>query len=82
MADLIALPEEWWPAFKRGFTLILVVMPIPMGFAVLRYFEAATAMRDVGVASLIVLIGATIGGLGFALPALVRGFFYRWLRRQ
>ncbi len=82
MADLIPLPEEWWPAFKRGFTLILVFMPIPMGFAVLRDFEVATALSDIAVAGLIVLIGATIGGLSFALPALARAFLYRWLRRQ
>lgn len=82
MSDLITLPEEWWPAFKRGFTLVLVLMPIPMGFAVLRDFERATIMRDVAVAGLIILICAIIGGLVFTLPALLRGFIYRWLRRQ
>lgn len=82
MSDLIALPEEWWPAFKRGSTLVLVVVPFPLGIAVLRDFESATLVRDVAVAGLIVLIAAVIGGLGFALPALVRGFIYRWLRRQ
>ena len=82
MSDLIALPEHWWPAFKRGFTLVAVFTPVPMGFTVLRHFEAATALRDIAVAGLIVLIGAFMGGLSFAIPALVRGFAYRWLSRR